>query len=77
MRTLRIQDIITGFIDTWYAKGGELFNWYTLGARSFDTPYGAYSIADDVTQFGEPKELAYTSVRDEMNGLDVSPTSET
>jgi hypothetical protein len=63
----RIQDIITGFIDTWYSKGGGLFNWFTLGGRSFNTPYGAYSIADDVTQLDEPKELAFTSVRDQMN----------
>ena len=64
----RIENIITGFINTWYSKGGGLFNYYTLGGRSFNTPYGAYSIADDVTQLDEPKEIAFTTVRDQMLG---------
>jgi hypothetical protein len=59
----RMTDILTGFMDTWYSKGGDLFNWYTLGARSFSSPYGSYSITDDINNYNEPKELAYIAER--------------
>jgi len=60
----RIEDIITGFLNTWYSDGGTLFNWYSLGGRSFNSPYGTYSISDDITNLNEPKELAFKSIRD-------------
>ena len=47
-----------------YSDGGNLFNWYALGGRSFNSPYGTYSISDDITNWDEPKELAFKSVRD-------------
>ena len=60
----QIQSIMTRFLDTWYSKGGSQANWFLLGARSFNSPYGTWSITDNIRNFNEPKELAYKSVRD-------------
>lgn len=65
----RITDILTGFMNTWYAKGGDLFNYFTLGARSFNSPYGNYSISDDINNLNEPKELAFIAIRNEKLGI--------
>ncbi|HEX4792726.1 MAG TPA: LEPR-XLL domain-containing protein [Humisphaera sp.] len=64
----RIQNIITGFLNTWYSDGGTLFNWYALGGRSYNSPYGTYSISDDITNLDEPKELAFKAIRDQALG---------
>ena len=34
------------------------------GSRSFNSPYGTYSITDRITDLNEPKEIAYRAVRD-------------
>ena len=60
----RIQPIMTRYLNVWYADGGDQFNWYTLGARSYNSPYGTYSISDNIHNLNEPKEIAYRSVRD-------------
>lgn len=60
----QIQSIVTKYLQTWYAKGGDQFNWFTLGARSFNSPYGTYSITDKITNLNEPKEIAFRSIRD-------------
>ena len=50
---------MTKYLQTWYAKGGDQFNWFTLGARSFNSPYGTYSVTDKITNLNEPKEIAF------------------
>jgi len=60
----QVQSIMTKYLQTWYAKGGDQFNWFTLGARSFNSPYGTYSITDKITNLNEPKEAAFRAVRD-------------
>jgi hypothetical protein len=60
----RIKDIITRYLNVWYSKGGHQFNWYTLGARSFNSPYGTWSIAENIRNYNEPKVVAFRAVRD-------------
>jgi hypothetical protein len=59
-----IQGIIVRYLTAWYAKGGELFNYYTLGARSYNTPYGSWSITEDLDVLTSPKIKAFQQVRD-------------
>ncbi len=59
----QMQTIITNFLDTWYRQGGGLINYFALGASSFDSQYGTWSISDNIDDLTEPKELAYDAVR--------------
>ena len=60
------------YLNVWYQKGGDQFNWFTLGAGSFDTQYGTYSITDNLANLNEPKELGYLNIR---NGAKPRPTA--
>jgi hypothetical protein len=60
----RVEGVIMDYLNTWFSKGGDQFNWFTLGARSFNSPFGTYSITDRITDLNEPKEIAYRAVRD-------------
>ncbi len=58
-----MQTIITNFLDTWYSQGGGLINYFSLGAGTFNSPYGTWPISDNIDVLTEPKELAYDAVR--------------
>jgi hypothetical protein len=59
----QIQSIMQRYLNVWYSKGGDQINWETIGARSFNSPYGTWSITDDIHNYNEPKELAFKTVR--------------
>ncbi len=61
----RVQALMTQYLNNWYSKGGDQFNWYTLGSRSFDSSFGTWSITDNQTVYNEPKELAYLQLQSE------------
>ena len=71
----RIKDIVTGYLDVWYDKGGNQFNWYTLGARSFNSPNGTWSITEDIRNPDQPKAVGFKEVRDLGRG-NAGPTPE-
>ena len=56
--------VVTRYLNTWYAKGGDQFNWFTIGARSYNTPYGTWAITDSYSRLNAPKILGYQQVRD-------------
>jgi hypothetical protein len=58
----RMKDIVTRYLNMWYAKGGELFNWYTLGARTFVSPYATWSITDSYSNLNGPKIQGYVQI---------------
>jgi len=69
------QAIVEKYLNLWYSAGGDQLNWYTLGARSFNTQFGTYSITDDATNYNEPKEQAYLAVENEST-TSLSPAAD-
>lgn len=59
----RMQKIVVDYLDMWYSKGGDQFNWFTLGANTFDTQYGTWSIVDNIRDINQPKALGFDQVR--------------
>ena len=68
----QMQNLVQRYLTVWYQKGGDQFNWFTLGAGNFDTQYGTYSITDNLANLNEPKELGYLNIR---NGAKPRPTA--
>jgi hypothetical protein len=58
-----MQGIIVRYLNNWYAKGGDLFLYYTIGARSYQSPYGTWSITESYSQLASPKIKAFQQVR--------------
>ena len=56
------EGLMEQFLNLWYSSGGDQLNWYTLGARSYNTMYGTWSITDNITNYAEPRELAFIAV---------------
>ncbi len=61
----QMQTLTQRYLNIWYGKGGDQFNWFTLGAGSFDSQYGTYSITNDISVLNQPKELGYLAIRNE------------
>jgi hypothetical protein len=59
----QIQTIIVKYLNNWYAKGGALFNYYTIGGRSYNSPYGTWSISEDIDITNSYKIKAFQQVR--------------
>ena len=59
----RIKTIVQKYLDVWYSKGGDQFNWFVIGASNFDTQYGTWALTDDIRDLNQPKELGYDAVR--------------
>jgi hypothetical protein len=59
----QIQSIIVKYLNAWYAKGGDLFNYYTIGGRSYNSPYGTWSISEDLDIKNSYKIKAFQQVR--------------
>ena len=59
------QGLMEQFLNLWYSSGGDQLNWYTLGARSYNTQYGSWSITDNITNYNEPRELAFIAIGNE------------
>ena len=59
----RMKDLVRDYLTVWYAKGGGQFNWFVLGATSFDTQYGTWGLTDSLRDLRQPKELGFDAVR--------------
>jgi hypothetical protein len=59
----RMQTLMERYLRIWYAKGGSQFNWFTLGAGSYDTRYGTWSITNDINNQDTPKMRAFRTIR--------------
>ena len=60
----RMKDMVSRFVTRFYAAGGYLANWYTIGARSYNSPFGTWSITESLDVLNSPKILGYQQVRD-------------
>ena len=59
----RMKDLTQRYLKVWYSKGGDQFNWFTVGAGTFDSQYGTWSITNNLSDLTQPKELGYDEVR--------------
>jgi hypothetical protein len=59
----QIQPIIVKYLNAWYSKGGDLFNYYTIGGRSYNSPYGTWSISEDLDITNSYKIKAFQQIR--------------
>jgi hypothetical protein len=59
----RVRPLIERFVDAFHDQGGDLANWYTLGARSFSTSFGTWSITESLSTLNQPKEQAFRALR--------------
>ncbi|MBC8143514.1 MAG: hypothetical protein H7Y38_18955, partial [Armatimonadetes bacterium] len=60
----RMKKVVINYLDTWYGKGNDLFNWFVLGAGDYDTQFGTWSISTDLADLNQPKAQGYDAVRD-------------
>ena len=47
--------IVEKYLQDWYAYGGDLFNWFTYTASSYDSQYGTWGVTNDPTNLNAPK----------------------
>jgi hypothetical protein len=66
----RIGPLVERFVDAFHGQGGDLANWYTLGARGFGSSFGTWSITESLAALNQPKEQAFRALR----GLSPTPT---
>ena len=57
-RDARIRPLMTRAIHRWFAAGGGLYNHYASGAEGWETPFGAWSLAERIHDLATPKLLA-------------------
>ena len=60
----RVKDLLQRYLTAWYAKGGEQLNWVTLGARSYNSEFGTWSITENADVLNSPKQQGFKAVRD-------------
>jgi len=58
-----MRGLVERYLGAWFAQGGGLFNWYTLGADPYGHRYGTWSISDSITRLDSPKSLGFLAVR--------------
>jgi hypothetical protein len=63
----RFANIVQQQMSLWYANGGGLYNYSSLGMTygPFGSKYGDWDITDDIYNETEPKELGYIATRTE------------
>jgi hypothetical protein len=59
----RMRDVCEKYLKIWYAKGGDQFNWFTIGAGTYDSQYGTWSVTNDITNLDTPKMQAFRDIR--------------
>lgn len=59
----RMQTICQRYLNIWFGYGFDTFMWFVAGATGWDTQYGTWGLAEDMTQPNTPKTLAIDWVR--------------
>lgn len=59
----RIEPLIQRFMQTFKSQGGDLFNWFSLGSRTFDGPYGTWTLTNNINNLNAPKEQVFRILR--------------
>jgi hypothetical protein len=67
----RIKPLIAQYMNQWYRAGGDLAAWYTVGARSYDTQFGTWTLTNDINKTDTAKAQAFRAIRDAAPGAGV------
>jgi len=59
----RIEALMERFLNAFYAQGGDVANWFSMGSRPYNTQYGAWTVTDNLLRFNEPKEQGFRAIR--------------
>ena len=51
----RMKDLVVRYLNSWYAYGFGLFNWFVAGATAYNTAYGTWGLTDDMSNLNTPK----------------------
>jgi hypothetical protein len=62
-RDLRMMPLMDRFVRAFEDQGGVVANWYTLGARQFNTPDGAWGLTDGLANVLSPKAREFRVLR--------------
>jgi hypothetical protein len=60
---IRIEGLMERFLNAFYSQGGDEANWFSLGARPYNTQYGTWTVTDNLLRFNEPKEQGFRFYR--------------
>jgi hypothetical protein len=64
----RIKALMYQYMNQWYRAGGDLAAWYTIGARSYDTQFGTWTLTNDINKTDTAKAQAFRAIRDAAPG---------
>jgi hypothetical protein len=67
----RIKPLMAQYLNQWYRAGGDLAAWYTIGARSYDTQFGTWTLTNDINNTNTAKAQAFRAIRDAAPGQAV------
>jgi len=59
----KMKTLMKSYLSAFFAQGGTSFNYYTLGAKSYNSPYGSWAITNDFNNVNTPKAQAFREVR--------------
>ncbi|MFQ3677019.1 MAG: hypothetical protein SNJ74_03650 [Fimbriimonadaceae bacterium] len=59
----RMQPLCQEYLRLWFGYGGDMFNWFVVGATNYNTQYGAWGTTNDMTFPNSPKNLAIQAVQ--------------
>jgi hypothetical protein len=59
----RMRQLCERYLRLWYANGGDQFNWFTLGADSYESESGTWSLTNDINNLNSPKMQAFRTIR--------------
>ena len=59
----QMEGIMAEYVQDWYSQGGDVMNWFRLGAQIPASVSGAYGITDSINSLYEPKEIEYRRLR--------------
>jgi hypothetical protein len=68
----QMKGMMKGYLSTFFASGGTVFHYYTLGVQSYDGPYGTWAITNDFNNTNTPKSVAFKEVRQGVGLANVS-----
>lgn len=58
-----IKPLMTRYLNAFYSQGGDVLDWYRLGAQNYNTADGTFGITDNLNNLNEPKEQVFRTFR--------------
>jgi hypothetical protein len=59
----RIIPLMERFVNAFFSQGGDTAEWFQLGARSYVSSHGTWTVTDNLNNLNEPKEQAFRELR--------------